>query len=81
MNKAIIRELIEKALTKRITFSEIIATLAKEGVESYHVDFLRNEYRFYARSGESFITGVALVHDGVAAGFSAEKLEALNQRV
>jgi uncharacterized protein YbcV (DUF1398 family) len=81
MNEATIQELIAKALARKITFLEILATLAKEGVESYHVDFLRNEYSYYSKSGESFVTGVALTHHGVAAQFSEEKLEAINQRV
>ena len=42
---------------------------------------LRNEYRYYAKNGESFVTDVALVHDGVAPVFSAEKLENINKRV
>ena len=33
------------------------------------------------KNGESFVTAAALVHDGVAAEFSAEKLEAINKRV
>jgi uncharacterized protein YbcV (DUF1398 family) len=81
MNKAIVQELIDKALARKITFPEILATLAKEGVESYHVDFLRNEYRYYTTNGESLVTDVALVHDGVAAEFSAEKLESINRKV
>jgi uncharacterized protein YbcV (DUF1398 family) len=81
MNHAVIQNLIGKALAKQKTFAEILATLAKEGVESYHVDFLRNELRYYATSGESMVTGAALVHDGVAAEFSAEKIERINQRV
>jgi uncharacterized protein YbcV (DUF1398 family) len=81
MNHAVIQNLISKALAEQIRFSEILATLAKQGVESYHVDFLRNEFRFYATSGESLLTGAALVHDGVAAEFSAEKLEPINQKV
>jgi uncharacterized protein YbcV (DUF1398 family) len=81
MDKIAIKAVINKALAKAITFPEILATLQKEGVESYHVDFLRNEYRYYARNGESFVTDVALVHDGVAPEFSAEKLEYINKRV
>lgn len=50
-------------------------------MESSHVDFLRNEYRFYAESGDSFVTAVAFGHNGVAPEFSAEKLEAINRRV
>jgi uncharacterized protein YbcV (DUF1398 family) len=61
MDKAVIRDVIEKALAKAIAFPEILAILQKQGVESYHVDFLRNEYRYYARDGESFVTAAALV--------------------
>jgi Protein of unknown function (DUF1398) len=53
MNNAVIQELIEKALARKITFPEILAALTKEGVESYHVDFLRNQVRYYTKSGES----------------------------
>lgn len=81
MNQALLQELIEKALAREITFPEILAALRKEGVESYHVDFLRNEYRYYAKSGESFATGVGFEHNGVAPEFSEEKLEAINRRV
>jgi uncharacterized protein YbcV (DUF1398 family) len=81
MDKATIEGVIQGALAKTITFPEILATLQKEGVESYHVDFLRNEYRYYARNGTSFVTEVALVHDGVAPDFSAEKLENINKQV
>ncbi len=81
MNEAIIRELIGKALQKQISFSAILAALANEGVESYHVDFLRNEFRYYATNGSSFVIQVALVHDSVAAEFSAETLQHINQKV
>jgi len=81
MNQALLRELIEKALAGQIAFPAILAALKKEAVESYHVDFLRNEYRYYTKSGESFVTGVALEHDGVAPEFSEDKLEAINRRV
>jgi len=81
MNEAAIHRLIDGALTRAIKFSEILAALAKEGVEAYHVDFIRNEYRYYAKNGETFVTSVPLIHDGVAAQFSAEKIDAINKRV
>jgi uncharacterized protein YbcV (DUF1398 family) len=81
MNQPIIPELIRKALAEENTFREILETLEKEGVESYHVGFLRNEFRCYATSGESFVTSAPLHRNGVAAEFSAEKLERINQRV
>lgn len=81
MDKTIIQSLIDRSLKKAIAFPEILATLQKEGVESYHVDFLRNEYRYYAKNGESIVTDVWPLHDGVAPVFSAEKLENINKRV
>ncbi len=81
MNNVLIQELIDRSLARSISFPEILANLVCEGVESYHVDFLRNEYRYYAQNGESFVTPVPLVHDAVAAAFSAERIEAMNKRV
>ncbi len=81
MNKEIIKPLIEKSLAKQITFPEILEILTKENVESYHVDLLRNECRFYSRQGESMITSIAFNHGEVAAEFSVEKLDAINRRV
>jgi uncharacterized protein YbcV (DUF1398 family) len=81
MNETIGRDLIHKALAKQIAFPEIVATLAKESVESYHVDFLRNECRFYAKGGASVIVPIDFVHGGVAPEFSAEAIEAINGRV
>lgn len=81
MNKAIIQNLIDNALARKITFSQILATLATEEVESYHVDFLRDEYRYYAKNGESYVTGVPLIHDTVAHEFFTEKLQDINHRV
>jgi uncharacterized protein YbcV (DUF1398 family) len=81
MNRSLIQGLIRKALAKENTFREILEALEKQGVESYHVDFLRNESRYYATSGESFVTSVPLQHNGVAAEFSAERIERINQRV
>lgn len=50
-------------------------------MESYHVDFMRNEARYYAKSGDSFMIAVPFEHNGVGPEFSAKGLEALNRRV
>ena len=81
MDETTIKDLVNKALACAITFPEILATLQKEGVESYHVDFLRNEYRYYARHEESLVMDVALVHDGVAREFYADQIESINKQV
>lgn len=81
MNESLLRELPDKALAAKIRFPELLAILKKEQIESYHVDFLRNEYRYYARSGESFATTVPLVHAAIASEFSAEGIEVMNRKV
>lgn len=81
VDKTVIQGVIDKSLARAITFPEILATLRKEAVESYHVDFLRNEYRYYGKNGESLVTDVALVHNGVASEFSADRIENINKRV
>jgi Protein of unknown function (DUF1398) len=69
MSKALIQELIGNALARKITFPEILATLAQEGVESYHVDFVRDEVRYYSKDGESLVVNASFVHQGVAVNF------------
>jgi uncharacterized protein YbcV (DUF1398 family) len=81
MNQVLLKEMIDRALAGTITFPEVLAALGREGVEAYHVDFLRNEWRYYAAGGDSFATPVPFLHGGVAATFSAEALHAINQRV
>ena len=81
MNESILNELIDQALAKSITFPAILAALAREGVDSYHVDFVRNEYRYYAGDDTTYIRAVPLVHDGVARTFAKARLVDVNRRV
>lgn len=81
MNSARLEGLLDQALRREITFPEILKLLAQEEVESYHVDFLRKECRYYSRQGDSLAVPVGLDHDGVATEFSAERLAAINARV
>ncbi|HUO33418.1 MAG TPA: DUF1398 family protein [Candidatus Acidoferrum sp.] len=81
MNKDLIQELIERALTRKVPFPEVLTALSKEGVESYHVDLLRDEFRYYAKNGDSLIIALPLPHKGVAGEFSAERIEDINRRV
>jgi len=81
MNQLILKGVVDKALATAIAFPDLLAVMKKEGVESYHVDFLRNEYRFYSQGGGSFVTDVPLRHGEVAREFCPEKLEDINKRV
>ena len=81
INKNVIQGTLDRALVGTITFPEIVTTLLAEGIESYHVDFLRNECRYYHTSGQSLVVEVPFSHGEIPPEFSAEKLEAVNQRV
>lgn len=81
MNESVIRPLLEKSLARQISFPEILSILINEGVEAYHVDFLRNECRYYSQDGESFSLSIPFKHEGVAPCFSQEKLDAINRKV
>lgn len=81
MNESVVKPLLEKSLARQITFPEILSILVKEGVESYHVDFLRNECRYYSKDGESFILSIPFKHEGVSPDFSRGNLDSINQKV
>lgn len=81
MNETVIKGLIDQTLAKTITFPAILKALEEEGVHSYHVDFARNEYRYYAADGATYVRSVPLVHGGVAANFSKDRLVDVNRRV
>lgn len=76
-----LKDLVDQALARTISFPQIVAALKAQQVESYHVDLLRGEYRFYDRAGRSQVMAVPLVHDGVAGSLCVESLESINRRV
>lgn len=59
MKKEIIQDIIDKNFSGTITFPEVLEILYKEKIESYHVDFLRNENRYYEMNGESLVMKTA----------------------
>jgi len=81
MNVSVLEQLFDKALAGALSFPDILATLKRQEVESYHVDMVRRECRFYANTGESYVTPVALTHAGVAEEFSVHALANVNRRV
>ena len=50
--------------------------LLNEGVESYHVDLVRSENRYYMPSGETHVETVPFKHSKAAEKFSANLVEA-----
>ncbi len=76
MNKEIIQSTIRHSLEGTATFPQIVGLLLSEGVESYHVDLVRNENRYYTATGESLVEKVAVPHARAAPAFSAAKVAA-----
>lgn len=76
MNPSTVRKTIQDSLSGQITFPQIVGILMNEGIESYHVDLLRSENRYYPRSGESLVEKVDLPHSPAAQEFSAAQVEA-----
>lgn len=72
MRNDIIQETIDKSFSGTIIFPEVLKILAKEGVESYQVDFLRNENRYYGDGGESLVMEVEHSKTKVPELFSIE---------
>ena len=68
MNVSLVQEVCRQALEAKITFPQIVGKLTAEGVESYHVDLVRHENRFYMPNGKTHVESVK--HP---AGIAAEK--------
>jgi uncharacterized protein YbcV (DUF1398 family) len=81
MNKAMLQTLLQRSLAKEITFPQSLSILVKEDIESYHIDFFRNECRYYAKNGESLIVNVPFNHREIAQRFVQTAIDAINTRV
>ncbi|HEV8051594.1 MAG TPA: DUF1398 family protein [Parachlamydiaceae bacterium] len=81
MNKAIIQSTIDGSLAGTLTFPEVVGTLLKEGIESYHVDFLRNENTYYHMNGDSLVVDTKHMHGEIAREFSAEEVKSAIKKV
>ncbi|TGN08722.1 hypothetical protein [Leptospira ilyithenensis] len=72
MNIQTLKEIVDLTLAGKITFPQVVGILLKENVESYHVDFVRAENRYYTANGESHLEPVPHQFPIVAEDFSAE---------
>ena len=50
MNTNKIKETIQLTLEGKITFPQVVGALIKEGIESYHIDYVRSENTYYLNS-------------------------------
>lgn len=80
MNANLCKEMVEASISGSLKFPEIVGKLMADGVESYHVDFVRSENRYYWPHGGSHVEPVDLSHGEAAARFSAARVEAAVRR-
>lgn len=76
MNISLIRDVIQQSLAGTMTFPQIVGKLLAEDVESYHVDLIRSENRYYMQNGESYVETVPFSHPQAGRTFSATQVMA-----
>lgn len=80
INAKLVKQIITGSLSGKITFPEIITTLSNEGFESYHIDYLRGDSRYYHRNGESLLEKIEYSFPSVSEKFSPERVQAAISR-
>ena len=74
MNTARIDEIIQLSLKGEITFPNVVKGLMEQGVESYHVDLIRGENRYYSHSAKVHAIPNHHVHTNAPEVFSADQV-------
>lgn len=72
----VLRNCAEGALTGKLTFPEIVGTLAEAGVERYHADYTRQEITYYFTHGDSVVIATPHPAHPTARTFSATAVAA-----
>ena len=81
MNITLIKQTIEGSINATMIFPQIAGLLLEEGIESYHVDIVLSENRYYKPCGESHVAKIELPHSHPAENFSAEQVNAAVRKV
>ncbi|HEV8051977.1 MAG TPA: DUF1398 family protein, partial [Parachlamydiaceae bacterium] len=81
MRKDIIQKIIDRNFLGTITFPEVLEILSQERVESYHVDFLRNENRYYGVNGESLVMKALHSQSQIPEKFSIEPFKMVLKKI
>ena len=76
MNNAVLKEVVQNTIDAKVIFPQVVATCLNEGVESYHVDLIRNEFRFYNAQSENLVVGNGLKAERANDNFSTESVVA-----
>lgn len=75
MEKNFFADCAEASFTGSKKFPDIVMSLINAGVESYHVDVVRSENRYYLPSGENHTVTNHLAKAPIAEEFSASQIE------
>jgi uncharacterized protein YbcV (DUF1398 family) len=70
MNTDAMHKVVTDTEDGKLTFPDVVRMLLEEGVESYFVDFIRGEDRFYTTNGETHVEKMSLPAGKVAEDFS-----------
>jgi uncharacterized protein YbcV (DUF1398 family) len=76
MNIDVVQEAFHRSHRGQITFPEQAKMLADAGIEAYHVDLARSEWRYYTPSGESHVEISSEQHAPAADNFCADSVQA-----
>ncbi len=80
MDRKILNETIECSISGKIKFPQIVGMLIDQGIESYHVDLIRAENRYYNASGESQVLAIPHKMPEAAEKFVATSVQASIKR-
>ncbi len=81
MNVEKIKEVIDHTLQGKISFPEVVGVLIQEGIESYHVDYVRSENTYYKSNGETHTELVSHKYPVSQKEFSVEKVKNSIKRI
>ena len=75
MNVQMLKDIVSGSLNKTLSFPQIVKLLQEDGIESYRVDIVLSETRYYHKSGETFVAKFPHPFEKPALEFSAEKVK------
>jgi uncharacterized protein YbcV (DUF1398 family) len=81
MNTTKIKETITLTLEGKITFPQVVGILIGEGIESYHVDYIRSENTYYLPNGENIREAIPHKFPIASKEFSPDKVKTSIKRI
>lgn len=74
MNILVLQTTLKKTISGQMTFPQVVGALMAEGVESYHVDLVREEFRYYQANGYSLVEKAEITTKKPALEFSIDHI-------